>query len=329
MKIVLDTQGGDNPPQEIIKGGIEFAKETGEEVFFVGDREILRKELSRAPQIKSAIIHAPEVITMKDAPVEAIRQKKNSSLVTGINFFKKGLADAFISPANTGAVMAASLFRLGRLPRIDRPGIIIALPTLKGGKVFVIDVGANADCAAHNLLQFAVMGQVYANIQGIANPTVGLLSIGQESSKGNRLTLEAHAILREFPNFVGNIESNKVLQGGVDLVVCDGFSGNLILKAYPSAVDFTLKLLKREIEKTFRTKFGGWLIKPAIKKLRPLIHPAQYGGAPLLGVNGLVIIAHGHSDSEAIKNALKVAKNSVENQLISKIKTRLNNYQGC
>jgi glycerol-3-phosphate acyltransferase PlsX len=329
MKIVLDTQGGDKSPEEIMRGGVKFAKNSESEIIFVGQKKQIETELKRHSDIKYSVLHAPEIINMTDAPAEAVRNKKNSSLVAGINAVKEGLADAFVSPANTGAIMAASLFRLGRIQKIDRPGIIIALPTLKGKKVFVIDVGANADCTAYNLLQFAIMGQVYANIQGIVGPTIGLLSIGQESNKGNRLILEAHAILREIPNFVGNIESNKILEGEVDLIVCDGFSGNLILKAYPSGAAFALKLFKREIQKTLRTKLGGWLIKSALKNLRPLIHPAQYGGALLLGVNGVIIIAHGHSDSEAIKNALFVAKNSVENQLIPKLKKRLDNYQSC
>ncbi len=320
MKIVLDTLGGDNPPHEIIWGGVQAAKSFDIEVIFSGDRQTIETELRKYPAIKYSIIHAPEVITMGDSPAEAVRQKKHSSLVKGIEAVRDGVADAFVSPSNTGAVMTAALLRLGRIKGIERPGIAGVLPTLNHKNVLVIDVGANVDCSPHNLFEFALMGSVYATeILEIPNPSVGLLNIGEESTKGNELALKAYELLEALPNFAGNIESHRLLQGDVDVVACDGFVGNVTLKAYEGGVAATIEMLKHAISKDLKAKLGALILEPSLKSFKREMSASKYGGAPLLGVRGIVIIAHGDSDAEAIKNAIGVAKSAIEHKLVQKL----------
>lgn len=328
MKIILDTQGGDKPPEEIIKGGVNFALKSKVKLVFAGSQEVIETELRKCPQIKQvdySVIYAPEVITMADSPLEAIRQKKKSSLVIGIKAVKNGLADAFVSPANTGAVMAASLLFLKRLDGIERPGIAALLPTVKEAKTLVIDVGANTDCSAENLQQFALMGKIYSQeILGISEPKIGLLNIGQELNKGSKLIKAAHFLLKEnkFLNFGGNVEPLDIFQGKVDVVVCDGSIGNVMLKGSEAGAAFSLKLIKTKIV-GFKAALGAWFLKSAFKGVKSIVSPSQYGGAPLLGVKGVVIIAHGHSDAEAIANALSVAQNACQRQLLQKLENGL------
>jgi len=257
---------------------------------------------------------------MEDSPAEAIRQKRNSSLIKGIKALKEGLAEAFVSPGNTGAVMAAATLHLGRLPGIDRPGIGVALPTLASGRFLLIDVGANVDPAPQHLKQFAIMGQVYMHeVLGVAQPKVGLLNIGAEPGKGNELARKAYQLLEDLDGFVGNVESDQILKGGVDVVVCDGFVGNILLKGLEGAAITLFKLMKNSLKKDFRARLGGLLLEPALRRLAADLDPKQYGGAPLLGVKGVVIIAHGRSDAEAITNAIRVARTAVENRLPRRI----------
>ena len=320
MKIVLDTLGGDNPPQEIIAGGVQAARSFGIEIVFSGDQQAIETEMRQHLGIKYSIIHAPQVITMEDSPAEAVRKKKNSSLVKGIESVRDGVADAFVSPANTGAVMAAALLRLGRIKGIERPGIATVLPTLNHKNTIVIDVGANVDCSPHNLFQFALMGSVYATeILEISNPSIGLLNIGQEPSKGNELALKAYELLEELPNFAGNIESNNLLRGDVDVVACDGFVGNVMLKAYEGGVAATIEMLKHAINQDLKAKLGALILESSLKSFKREMSSSRYGGAPLLGVRGVVIIAHGHSDAEAIKNAIGAAKSAIEHKLVQKL----------
>lgn len=337
MKIVLDTLGGDNPPQEIIRGGVQAAQSFDIEVIFAGDRQTIETELRKHPAIKYSIIHAPEAITMGESPAEAVRKKKNSSLVKGIEAVRDCMADAFVSPANTGAVMAAALLRLGRIKGIERPGIAGVLPTLNHKSVLVIDVGANVNCSPHNLFEFALMGSVYATeILEIPNPSIGLLNIGEESTKGNKLSLKAYELLEELPNFAGNIESNKLLFGEVDVVACDGFVGNVMLKAYEGGVAAAIEMLKHAINKDLKSKLGVLysgvsenlakrLLEPSFKSFKWEMSASKYGGAPLLGVRGIVIIAHGHSDAEAIKNAIRVAKSAIEHKLVDRLEGGITN----
>lgn len=321
MKIVLDTLGGDRSPAELIAGGVAAMKEYGIEVVFSGDQTIIEREVGRQHRVRYSVIHAPEEITMNEMPIEAIRKKKNSSLVQGVRAVRQGEADAFVSPANTGAVMAAALFNLGRLPEIDRPGIGVLVPTLEGRRTLILDAGANAECDPEHLLEFGVMGTIYMReLLGVRNPRVGLLNIGEEPQKGDQQAVKAFSYLhQELPNFAGNVEPNGLVEGGFDVVVTDGFTGNVCIKAYEGAATVTVRYLKREIEKSFLAKLGLPFLWPSLNRLKREMSAVQYGGAPLLGVRGVVIIAHGNSNAEAIKNAIRVAKEAVEHGVVEKI----------
>ncbi len=323
-KVILDTQGGDRGPAEIIYGGLKAANAFDADVIFAGDQSTIEGEMSRRAKRRFTILHAPEIVTMEDVPTDAVRHKRESSLVKGIEFVRQGLADAFVSPANTGAVMAASLLTLGRIRGIDRPGIAAVIPTVYGRNVLIIDVGANVDCDAENLKEFAIMGTVYAQeILGVAEPKVGLLNIGSERRKGNELALKTFFLLERLGNFAGNVEGHQILEGQVDVVVCDGFAGNVLLKAYEGGTAATVEFLTRAIQKDFYARLGAFILLPALRNFKRSISAARYGGAPLLGVKGVVIIAHGNSDAEAIKNAVRVAVESVRHQLVAKIERGL------
>ena len=322
MRIVLDTLGGDNPPEEVAAGGLEAVERFKIELLLAGPEKRLAPLLEERPHLRDrvTILDTAEAITMEDSPAEAVRRKRNSSLIKGIKALKEGLAEAFVSPGNTGAVMAAATLHLGRLPGIDRPGIGVTLPTLAGGRFLLIDVGANTDPTPQHLKQFAIMGQVYMHeVLGVAEPKVGLLNIGSEPNKGNELARKAYPLLTNLEGFVGNVESDRILQGGIDVVVCDGFVGNILLKGLEGAAVALFKLMKASIKKDLRAKLGGLLLEPALRRLAADLDPKQHGGAPLLGVKGVVIIAHGHSDAEAITNAIRVARTAVENRLPKRI----------
>jgi glycerol-3-phosphate acyltransferase PlsX len=261
---------------------------------------------------------------MEDVPTQAVRKKKDSSLVKGIEYVHDGKANAFVSPANTGAVMAASLFNLGRIRGISRPGLAAVIPTVKGKNVLIIDVGANVDCEPENLKEFAIMGKVYAQaILGMAEPKIGLLNIGAEKLKGNELALKTFYLLEQLGDFHGNVEGNTILEGEVDVVVCDGFAGNVLLKAFEGGAAATVEFMKSAIAKDILASMGAVVLYPALKKFKRKISAAQYGGAPLLGVRNVVIVAHGNSDAEAIKSAIRVAVESVQQDLIGKIERGL------
>jgi glycerol-3-phosphate acyltransferase PlsX len=319
IRIVLDTLGGDNPPAELIRGGLAAARAFGVEVVFAGKRELIEREL-QGQHLPYSIIEAPEAVTMEDSPAEAVRRKKESSLVQGMIALKEGRAEAFVSPGNTGAVMAAALLQLGRLPGIDRPGIAVPIPKVDGGSLLLIDSGANVDCSPLNLKQFAIMGQVYMQeILGLPRPKIGLLNIGAERGKGNELARKAFELLEGLEGFVGNVESNRLFCDEVDVLVCDGFVGNILLKGVEGAAAAIIALLKGASRERLRARLGALLLAPQFRLLRERLDAAHHGGAPLLGVNGVVIVAHGHSDALAIKNAIKVAKSAVENRLPERI----------
>jgi glycerol-3-phosphate acyltransferase PlsX len=319
IRIVLDTLGGDNPPAELIRGGLAAARAFGVEVVFAGKRELIEREL-QGQHFPYSIIEAPEAVTMEDSPAEAVRKKKESSLVQGMIALKEGQAEAFVSPGNTGAVMAAALLQLGRLPGIDRPGIAVPIPKVDGGSLLLIDSGANVDCSPLNLKQFAIMGQVYMQeILGLPRPKIGLLNIGAERGKGNELARKAFELLEGLEGFVGNVESNRLFCDEVDVLVCDGFVGNILLKGVEGAAAAIIALLKGASRERLRARLGALLLAPQFRLLRERLDAAHHGGAPLLGVNGVVIVAHGHSDALAIKNAIKVAKSAVENRLPERI----------
>lgn len=324
MRIVLDAMGGDFAPQETVKGAIEAAKELAIEVILVGCEEILKKEIAKykTDDLPITIVNAEEVIEMGEHPASAIRKKKKSSIVVGTKLVKDGEGAAFVSAGNTGAAMAASLFGYGRLKNIDRPAIGSVMPTLKGVSLLV-DAGANADCKPINLLQFAIMGQIYAErILGIEKPKVGLLNIGEEETKGNELSQEVYRLLKaeKRVNFIGNIEGRDITEGKADVIVCDGFVGNVVLKFAEGLAKGLLSMIKEEIMGNMMSKLGGALIKPSLKGLKQKMDYSEYGGAPLLGVNEITIISHGSSDATAIKNALRVAKECVEARVVGAIR---------
>jgi glycerol-3-phosphate acyltransferase PlsX len=259
---------------------------------------------------------------MNESPSAALRKKKHSSIRVGLELVKRGEADAFISAGNTGAVMATAMVTLGSLPGVERPAIALIVPTLRGQSI-LLDAGANADCKPRHLLQFAIMGDIYARqVMGKKSPTVGLLSIGEEESKGNELTREAFKELEEERslNFTGNVEGREVFSGAADVIVCDGFTGNIALKISESAAEFFTVLLKEELEKGLVGKLGALLTRGAFRRFKKRVDYTEYGGAPLLGVGGMCIISHGRSTAKAIKNAIRVAAECVENGVIEHIR---------
>jgi len=328
MRIVLDAMGGDFAPHVPVLGAVQAAKEFGVKVILTGKKELVERELSKYsyPPELVEVVPAEEVIEMDEQPARALK-KKNSSIHAGLNLVKEGKADAFVSAGNTGAVMAISLFTVGRVKGVERPAITAILPNLSG-YTFLLDVGANVDCKPHHLLQFAVMGSAYARyVLGEDNPRVGLLNIGEEEGKGNELTKEAFKLLKAARekglNFAGNAEGRDVYSGKFDVIVCDGFVGNVCLKLSESLAKILAKILKEEIEKHLISKVGALFLKPAIKGFKKRIDYAEIGGAPLLGVNAPVIISHGSSNAKAIKNAIKTATRFVKSSLNSHIEEEI------
>ncbi|BAF59927.1 MAG: phosphate acyltransferase PlsX [Pelotomaculum sp.] len=329
MKIAIDAMGGDYAPREIVKGALLAAEQYRLNIILVGDEEQLRAELGRSNAGGLVnIVHAPEVIEMREHPAVAVRRKKNSSIVKATQLVRDGEASALVSAGSTGAAMAAALFGLGRIKGIDRPAIAGVLPNEKGLTV-LLDAGANVDCKPYHLLQFGVMGYLYAKkIFGITCPRVGLLSNGEEETKGNEVTLAAYHLLQKAGiNFVGNIEGRDLFNGNVDVAVCDGFVGNVVLKAGEGLAGALFKIMKEEISKSWLAKIGTVMAEPALKGFKSRLDYAEYGGAPLLGVNGISIICHGSSTAKAVKNAIRVARESVENRLLEDIRSSIESIE--
>jgi len=323
-RVALDAMGGDRGPVVNIEGAVAAARELGLSVLLVGNEEELSRSLRRHSTngLGITICHAPETVGMNESPSAALRKKKHSSIRVGLELVKRGEADAFISAGNTGAVMATAMVTLGSLPGVERPAIALIVPTLRGQSI-LLDAGANADCKPRHLLQFAIMGDIYARqVMGKKSPTVGLLSIGEEESKGNELTREAFKELEEERslNFTGNVEGREVFSGAADIIVCDGFTGNIALKISESAAEFFTVLLKEELEKGLVGKLGALLTRGAFRRFKKRVDYTEYGGAPLLGVGGMCIIGHGRSTAKAIKNAIRVAAECVENKVIEHIR---------
>lgn len=328
MKIAVDAMGGDHAPREVIKGALEAVREFGQEVVLVGDEERIRKEIPGSLPELVSIVHAPEVISMHESPAGAVRRKKNSSIVKAVQLVKEGAAGAVVSAGNTGAAMAAAVLLLGQIPGIDRPAIATLLPNRKG-KTLLLDSGANVDCKPVHLFQFALMGHLYAKeILGIKKPKLGLLSIGEEETKGNELTHATYRLLQHPSlNFIGNVEGRDIYEGTADIVVCDGFTGNIVLKAGEGMVTALLEMLKEEIKKSVPAKIGMALLLPTLKSFWQKLDYTEYGGAPLLGVNGIVIICHGRSPARAIRNAIRLGRESVHNNLVFAIKNSVQQVQ--
>lgn len=322
MRIIVDAMGGDFAPGEIVHGVVKAVKEYNHDIVLVGDQRLIDQELKKYSgysKDKIFIVHTEEVVTMDDSPSQIVRGKKNSSIHIGLKMLKNGEGSGFFSAGNTGAVMAVAKLFLRTIEGVDRPAIGAIMPTLKGHSV-MIDVGANVDCKPIHFLQFAIMGAAYAKIVlNIENPTVKLLSIGEEDIKGNEMTKSVFKMLQSFRgiNFKGNIEGKEIFKGVCDVIVSDGFAGNVALKASESAGMYISTLLKEELTRDIVSKLGAFLAKGAFKRIKKRIDYTEYGGAPLLGVNGAVIIGHGSSSSNAVKNAIRVAGELAEQRISS------------
>lgn len=311
MRIALDAMGGDHAPSVPIEGALEALPVRQDlEVILVGIEGEIKKELKsvRHPAGRISIHHAPQVVDMHDSPTAALRKKKESSIRIGLDLVKAGRADAFVSAGHSGAVMATSMYLLGASKGVDRPAIATLMPTIKDN-FLLLDVGANVDCKPEHLLQFALMGSTYCRlILGRPHPKVGLLSIGEEDTKGNELTKEAFRLIKGTKlNFIGNIEGKDIFKGKADVVVCDGFIGNVALKLSEGLAEAILKMLKREITQVTAGKIGYFMLKPAIRNFKKRTDYDEYGGAPLLGIRGTSFISHGRSSAKAIKNAILAA----------------------
>lgn len=324
MKIAVDGMGGDYAPHSIIEGCLEAIKIHKElEILITGPKELLERELSKQgyKEGKITILDAKEIITNNEHPVMAIRRKKESSLYKALELVKNKGAEAVISAGSTGAFLAGATLVIGRIKGVNRPALAPIMPG-KHGPFMVIDCGANSDCKPINLVQFALMGETYfQNILRIDNPTVGLVNIGSEEEKGNELTKEAHKLLKQNSvNFIGNVEPREIPEGKVQVLVCDGFVGNTILKMYEGVASTIFSTLKEQIMSSVRTKIGGLMLKPVFDKFKKDFDYTEYGGAAFLGVDGICIKAHGSSDAKAIKNAIKQAVTFYEKDIINKIK---------
>jgi len=329
MKIVVDAMGSDRAPAVEVEGAVQAVKEYGHEVVLVGDETIVREELKKHEDFgdKITVVHASERIEMHEPAAISVRRKRKSSIVVGMELLKRDEADGFVSAGNTGAVVCAATLSLRLMPGVERPGIAIVIPTLLGTSV-IIDVGANIDPKPMHLLQYGIMADAYCRyILRKENPKVGLLNVGEEESKGTDFIKETHTLLSESKlNFIGNIEGRDIYAGTADIVLCDGFVGNVILKVSESVIDTLVKLLKQEIKANFVATLGALLASPAFNALKKKMDYAEYGGAPLLGVDGRCIISHGSSTPKAIKNAIRVAADFKTNDVNRHILEELETY---
>ncbi len=326
--------GGDLGPELPIRGALgALEKKRNLEIILLGPKDGLQRQVadifgSKSPLLQRLLIeHAPETIGMDESPVEAVRRKKNATIMVGFDLVRQGRADGVISAGNSGATMAAAIRKLGRLKGVARPGIAGFFPTLKK-PVMIMDIGANVDCRPRHLAQFAVMASSCSRIlNGIDDPTIGLLSIGEEAGKGNTLVKETHELLQSAPlNFFGNVEGRDVYKGDVDVIICDGFVGNVALKVSEGLADAAARMLRAEISKTWRAKIGYLLIRQAFARFKQRVDYAEYGGAPLLGINGTGIICHGTSDALALENAVFVAADMIEHKVNDAITEALAAY---
>lgn len=321
VRIALDAMGGDHAPGSIVKGAVRAAHSFLVEIILVGDESAIKKELRAYKNTGRIFVHhSSQVIGNNESPATAVKQKKDSSINVAVQLLKKGEVDAVVSAGNTGALMASALFGLGRIKGIERPAIATVFPT-EHKKVLLLDMGANVDCKPQHLQQFAIMGSVYAEkVLHVKNPKIGLLNIGEEIAKGNEQTTAAYPLLQNAPiNFIGNVESKEILTGKVDVVVCDGFVGNLILKFAESVSQTVVTLLKKEIKKNLMTQFGALMLTPAFSSLKKMVDYDEYGGAPLLGVNGVCYKAHGRARSKAIMNAIRESAEASQQRIVSSI----------
>ncbi|TRZ38760.1 phosphate acyltransferase PlsX [Niallia circulans] len=326
MRIALDAMGGDNAPKEIVAGAIKAVQAFPDiEILLVGNEKQINSYLTDKTRI--SVLHTEEQILATDEPARAVRRKKDASMVLCANEVKEKRADAFISAGNTGALMATGLFVVGRINGIERPALAPTLPTISGAGFLLLDVGANVDAKPEHLVQYGIMGSIYMEkALGIENPRVGLLNIGTEEKKGNELTKKTFEELKNAPvNFIGNVEARDLLDGVCDVVVTDGFTGNMVLKTIEGTALSMFKMLKEVMTSSLKTKLGAGMMKPQLKGLKNKLDYSEYGGAALFGLNAPVIKAHGSSDSNAIYNAIRQTRDVVKSEVIGTIKTTIEN----
>jgi len=319
MTIVLDAMGSDDYPDPEIQGAINAAQLLDEDIILVGQQELIEPKLNmlNTKKLPIRIHHAPDVMEMTDKPVESARKKPNNSMAVGLSLVKSGEAQAFVTAGNTGAALFNALRTLGRIKGVQRPALTALFPVRKGYCV-VLDIGANADCRPDFLLQFGIMGSIYAEkVLNKTNPKVGLLSNGEEAGKGNQLIKESYPLLEQSGlNFIGNIEGKELFNGEADVAVTDGFTGNILLKSSEAVAKMVATTLKEELMSSFRTKMGALLAKPALSAIKKMMDPTDIGAAPLLGIDGLVFVGHGRSNAKAITSALRVAHDAVRENLL-------------
>jgi phosphate acyltransferase len=327
MRLAIDAMGGDNAPKEIVLGAMKAVEAYKDiHIILVGDESKIREHLTNEERIE--IIHTEEVILGTDEPVRAVRRKKDASLVIAARQVTEGKADACLSAGNTGALMAAGLFVVGRIEGIERPALAPTLPTIGGEGFLLLDVGANADAKPEHLLQYALMGSIYSEkARGLKNPRVGLLNIGTEEKKGNELTKNAFSLLKEADvNFIGNVEARDLLDGAADVVVTDGFTGNMVLKTIEGTAMSVFKMLKQTLMSSVKTKLAAAVLKPDLATIKGKMDYTEYGGAGLFGLKAPVIKAHGSSDANAIYNSIRQAREMVANDVAGTIKKAIEQY---
>ena len=326
MRIVLDAMGSDTCPEPEVNAAIEAARQFGDEIILVGPEERLRARLVDlgGSTTKVRLVEASETITMQDKglalALKAKRKGSSTSMAVGMDLVKEGQADAFVTAGNTGGAMATAYYRLGTIPGVERPALTALFP-VRGGYCVTLDIGANPECKPEHLLQFAVMGSVYANkVRGISSPRVGLLSNGEEAGKGNELVKGTYPLLEASGlNYIGNIEGKELFGGEADVAVTDGFTGNILLKGSEAVAKLITEVLRQELTSSLRTKVGALLAKPAFVNLKSLLDPSEVGAAPLLGIDGLVFIGHGRSDARALVSAIRTARQAVEADLLGSL----------
>jgi glycerol-3-phosphate acyltransferase PlsX len=333
LTVAVDAMGGDHAPKAEVDGAIRAARSLGVRVILVGREEDVHRELAGHDgwrELPVEIKHASEVVTMDDSAARSVRTKRDSSIRVASRLVREGAADGMVSAGNTGAVMATAKMVQGMVPGVERPALASAFPTLKGTPAVMVDVGANVDCSAAMLAQFAVMGEIYSRvIFRTERPRVGLLSIGEEEHKGNELTRTATPLLKALPvRFIGNVEGRDVYTGHADVIVCDGFTGNVALKVSEGLVDVIKHMLKESLESTMTRKIGYVLTKAGFADFRKRVDYSEYGGAPLLGVKGVCIICHGRSNANAVKNAIRVASEYAGGQVNRRIEAELGRWAG-
>lgn len=327
MKLALDAMGGDHAPKELVLGAIKAVQAFDDlHICLVGDEAKIKEHLITHDRI--TILHTEEVILGTDEPVKAVRRKKNSSMVLAAKLVADGEADGCISAGNTGALMATGLFVVGRIEGIERPALAPTLPTIGGEGFLLLDVGANVDAKPEHLLQNAIMGSIYAeNVRGVNNPRVGLLNIGTEEKKGNELSKLAYDLLKEAPvNFIGNVEARDLLDGVADVVVTDGFTGNMVLKTIEGTALSVFKMLKTTLYSSLKTKLAAAVLKPDLMQLKAKMDYSEYGGAGLFGLKAPVIKAHGSSDANSVFNAIRQTRDMVEKKVAPTIKDAVSKY---